>query len=171
MNLFLPRYSCKIAALALNNNHSLTILYLNNCWCHRLSWIEQKIHMTTFVSQKLNIIKLSNIIVFFIITPFTRLYVRVDILMTCWKQLPVCEMVLSYKCLPHMSTMPTFTHNSVIIVSAGFRTNEALCQLSYEVSYLGPEGGRPTTLPLCLESLRNRTPSNLKLHHIGKNPS
>jgi hypothetical protein len=30
---------------------------------------------------------------------------------------------------------------------------------------------RLTTLSLCLESLRNRTPSNLKLHHISKNPS
>ena len=27
--------------------------------------------------------------------------------------------------------------------SAGFRTNEALCQLSYEAPYLSPEGGRP----------------------------
>ena len=27
--------------------------------------------------------------------------------------------------------------------SAGLRTNEALCQLSYEAPYLGPEGGRP----------------------------
>ena len=27
--------------------------------------------------------------------------------------------------------------------SAGFRTYEALCQLSYEAPYLGPEGGRP----------------------------
>ena len=27
--------------------------------------------------------------------------------------------------------------------SAGFRTNEALCQLSYEAPYLGPEGGKP----------------------------
>ena len=33
-----------------------------------------------------------------------------------------------------------------LIVSAGCRTNEALCQLSYETPYLGPEGskiGRP----------------------------
>ena len=29
---------------------------------------------------------------------------------------------------------------------------------------------RLSTLSLCLESLRNRTPSNLKLHHISKNP-
>ena len=27
--------------------------------------------------------------------------------------------------------------------SVGFRTNEALCWLSYEAPYLGPEGGRP----------------------------
>ena len=27
--------------------------------------------------------------------------------------------------------------------SAGLRTNEALCWLSYEVHYLGPEGGGP----------------------------
>ena len=27
--------------------------------------------------------------------------------------------------------------------SAGFRTNEALCYLSYEAPYLGPEGSRP----------------------------
>ena len=27
--------------------------------------------------------------------------------------------------------------------NAGFRTNEALCQLSYEAPYLSPEGGRP----------------------------
>ena len=52
--------------------------------------------------------------------------------------------------------------------SAGFRTNEALCQLSYGAPYLGPEEGRLSTLSLCLESLRNRTPSNLKLHHIGR---
>jgi len=30
---------------------------------------------------------------------------------------------------------------------------------------------RLSTLSLCLESLWNRTPSNLKLHHISKNPS
>jgi hypothetical protein len=30
---------------------------------------------------------------------------------------------------------------------------------------------RQSTLLICLESLRNRTPSNLKLHHISKNPS
>ena len=40
---------------------------------------------------------------------------------------------------------------------------------------MGPEGGRYShrlsTLSLCLESLRNRTSSNLKLHHISKNPS
>jgi hypothetical protein len=30
---------------------------------------------------------------------------------------------------------------------------------------------RLSTLSLCLESLRNRTPSNLKLHHISKHPS
>jgi hypothetical protein len=63
--------------------------------------------------------------------------------------------------------------------SAGFRTNEALCWLSYKAPYFGPEGGRPgrptqavrlSTLSLCLESLRNRTTSNLKLHHISKNP-
>jgi len=30
---------------------------------------------------------------------------------------------------------------------------------------------RQSTLSLCLESLRNRTPSNLKLDHISKNPS
>jgi len=28
-----------------------------------------------------------------------------------------------------------------------------------------------STLSLCLESFLNRTPSNLKLHHISKNPS
>ena len=28
------------------------------------------------------------------------------------------------------------------IISAGFRTNEALCQLSYEAPFLGPEGGK-----------------------------
>ena len=28
--------------------------------------------------------------------------------------------------------------------SVGFRTNEALCWLSYEAPYLGPEGGRPS---------------------------
>jgi hypothetical protein len=53
--------------------------------------------------------------------------------------------------------------------------------------YLGLEGGRPIKptqavrhtcmltpidyqLYICLESLRNRTPSNLKLHHISINP-
>jgi hypothetical protein len=29
---------------------------------------------------------------------------------------------------------------------------------------------RQSTLSVCLESLRNRTPSNLKLYHISKNP-
>lgn len=29
-------------------------------------------------------------------------------------------------------------------VSAGFRTNEAQCQLTYEAPYVGPEGDRPT---------------------------
>ena len=29
------------------------------------------------------------------------------------------------------------------VISAGFRTNEVLCYVSYEAPYLGPEGGRP----------------------------
>jgi len=40
-----------------------------------------------------------------------------------------------------------FCSNGVAIYrcgfSAGFRTYEALCYLSYEAPYLGPEGGRP----------------------------
>jgi len=55
--------------------------------------------------------------------------------------------------------------------------------MTNEAPYLGPEGGRPgrptqavrhtynIIMSLCLESLRNRMPSNLKLHHISKNPS
>ena len=88
-------------------------------------------------------------------------------------------------CLVAMKTLHLQIHcdiTSIRTSSAGFRTNEALCQLSYEAPYLGPAGGRPgrhtqahshrlSTLSLCLESLKNRTPSNLKLHHISKNPS
>ena len=36
------------------------------------------------------------------------------------------------------------------MISAGFRTNEALCQLSYEAPYLGPECG---TLPQTINSI------------------
>ena len=61
--------------------------------------------------------------------------------------------------------------------SAGIRTNEALCWLSYEAPYLGPEGGRPDRPTQAVNSIimsgiaRNRTPSNLKMHHISKNSS
>ena len=83
-----------------------------------------------------------------------------------------------------VNTCPIKTYNLIYIIhiclrivvssSAGSRTNEAMCQLSHEAPNLGPEGGRPgrpTQASRHLESLRNRTPSNLKLHHISKNPS
>jgi hypothetical protein len=36
-----------------------------------------------------------------------------------------------------------------VIDSTGFRTNEAMCQLSYEAPYLGPEGlGRPGVIDI-----------------------
>jgi len=37
--------------------------------------------------------------------------------------------------------------------SAGFRKNEALCYLSYEAPYLGPEGGRPCTPTQAVNSI------------------
>ena len=58
--------------------------------------------------------------------------------------------------------------------SAGFRTNEALCQSSYEVPYLGPEGDRPGRTT---QAVRHTCSGYLgivkifKLHHISKNPS
>ena len=57
--------------------------------------------------------------------------------------------------------------------NAGFRTNETLCQLSYEAPYLGPEGDRPVDYQLChyVWNRSETTPSNLKLHHINQNPS
>ena len=55
-----------------------------------------------------------------------------------------------------------------IIVSTGFRTNEALCQLSYEAPYLYPEGGRPGS-PTCSGNVR--IAKHFKLHHICKNSS
>jgi len=39
--------------------------------------------------------------------------------------------------------------------SAGFRTNEALCKLSYETLYLGPERGRPGSMAYMLRKFRN----------------
>jgi hypothetical protein len=41
------------------------------------------------------------------------------------------------------------------IYSAGSGTNEALCYLTYEIPYLGPEGGRPGSQAYMLRKLRN----------------
>ena len=43
----------------------------------------------------------------------------------------------------HVTISSTFLFSKSTVCSAGFRTNEALCQLSYEAPYLGPEGGIP----------------------------
>jgi len=57
-----------------------------------------------------------------------------------------------------------------MLTSAGFRTDEALCYLSYEA----PEGGRPGRPK---QAVRHICSGNLgivkilKLHHISKNPS
>ena len=49
-------------------------------------------------------------------------------------------------------------------ISAGFRTNEALCKLSYEAPYLGPEGGRPG---MPTQAVRHACSGNLGIHVVN----
>ena len=52
--------------------------------------------MTTSVSQRLNILSIMfKIIAFFMITLFARIYVRVGILLTCGKHLPMHDRIIS----------------------------------------------------------------------------
>lgn len=51
-------------------------------------------------------------------------------------------------------------------VSAGFRTNEALCQLTYEAPYVGPEGDRPSR---SIQAVKHTYLENLgvvKIRHV-----
>ena len=57
------------------------------------------------------------------------------------------------------------------VSSARFRTNEALCELSYEAPYMGPEGGRLGRPTQAVRHTCSGIVKNFKLHHMSKNPS
>ena len=52
------------------------------------------------------------------------------------------------------------------IYSAGFRKNEALCQLSYDAPYLGPEGGKPGGQAYMLRTFRNAFKFKIASHKL-----
>ena len=97
---------------------------------------KQNSDKTTSVSRRLRILFIMfKIIVFFVITLFSRLYVRVGILLTCGKHLHDCIISLSEKVWAQKTRLTT---SLFIEVPVPRQESERSCICVLEVSILSP---------------------------------